>query len=158
MTVRPRFLIALLIAISLMLVVSGCATVDPGRMFPSEHSSRIAEGAWLALDAIDTAQTVQIARNPTCYREANPVAASLYGDDHPEAGRVALTNVVLALVHSRVSRWLDDHVAYATSHEENAGPWYVGRIAWHVVSIAGTGAAVANNFNRGLTPTSARCP
>lgn len=157
--VRFRFVVLLALALILFFALSGCATVEPGRMFPREHGSRVAEKTWLALDAIDTMQTVQIARNPSCFREANPLAASLYGDDHPQAGRVVSTNVVLALVHSKVSRWFDDHVALAASRgDDSVGPWYVGRIAWHAVSIVGTGAAVASNFNQHIGATSARCP
>lgn len=159
MMVRFRFVLALGLVILLALFVGGCATVEPGRMFPREHGSRVAEKTWLALDTIDTMQTVQIARNPSCFREANPVAASLYGSDHPSGGRVVLTNALLGLVHSKVSRWFDDRVAIARVRDDDSvGPWYVGRIAWHAVSLVGTSAAVANNFSQGINPTSARCP
>lgn len=154
--VRFRF-IAALIVVLLLLFLCGCTTT-PG-VFPREHGSRVAEKVWLTLDAVDTMQTVQIARNPTCFREANPVAATMYGSEHPSARTVAVTNVVLALVHSSVSRWFDDGVARAQArHDDSVGPWYVGRIAWHTVSILGTGAAVAGNFSKGIGPTSARCP
>lgn len=157
--IRLRFLVALILALLLLIMLGGCATVEPGRMFPREHGSRVAEKVWLALDTVDTMQTVQIAKHPQCFREANPVAASIYGSEHPKAGRVVLTNVVLALVHSRVSRWFDDGVSRARLRDDDSvGPWYVGRIAWHAVSIAGTSAAVADNFSQGIGPTSVRCP
>jgi len=154
--VRYRYIAALVVAIGL-LFLCGCTTT-PGA-FPRDYGSRVAEKVWLTLDAVDTMQTVQIARNPSCFREADPFAARLYGSEHPDASRVVLTNVVLALVHSSVSRWFDDGYARAEAREDgNPGPWAVGRIAWHAVSIVGTGAAVANNFSRGIGPTSARCP
>lgn len=154
--VRFRYVALLVLALLLLYTCSGCTTT-PG-VFPREHGSRVAEKIWLTLDTVDTLQTVQIARNPTCYREANPLAATVYGGDHPKAGTVAVANVILAFVHSSVSRWFDDGYARAEARQDDsAGPWAVGRIAWHTVSILGTGAAVANNFSRGIGPTGATC-
>ena len=156
--VRPRFIVALILAL-VVLFLSGCAAIAPVGMFPREQGSRVAEGSWLVLHSIDTAQTVQIARNPTCHREADPLAARVYGSEHPSESRVLLTNVLLAAVHSSVSRWFDDHVADARARDDDSvGPWYVDRVAWYTVSLLGSGASVANNFGRGLTPTSAGCP
>lgn len=156
--VRFRFILALVLAL-VLLALTGCATVPPSGVFPREQGSRAAESTWLALHAVDTLQTVQIAKHPECFRESNPIAAGVYGTDHPSAGRVAVTNVALAFVHSVVSRWLDDNVAESeATHDGNVGGWYVGRIVWHGLSIGGTGGAVAGNFSLGLTPTSARCP
>lgn len=153
MSVRYRYIVALVLALVLLMTCTGCATM------PTDPGSRKAEAAWQLLDAIDTAQTVQIARNPTCFREANPAAAFLYGSDQPKPQRVLVTNLALMLVHSSVSRWFDDGYARAVASEDGSpGPWAVGRIAWHAVSILGTGAAVSNNFSRGIGPTSARCP
>lgn len=161
MTVRFRY-VAALIVVLLLFMCSGCTVLEPVApvgMFPREHGSRVAEGTWQALHMVDTMQTVQIARHPQCYREANPLAAKVYGTEHPSPQRVMITNLALGLVHSRVSRWLDDGVARAQARDDGlVGPWAVGRIAWHTVSILGTSAAVANNFSQGLTPTSARCP
>jgi hypothetical protein len=151
--VRLRFILAFILAL-VLLALCGCTA-----MFPREQGSRTAESAWLALHAVDTAQTIQIARHPECFHEANPLASAVYGTDHPSASRVAVTNVALALVHSSVSAWLDDRVASArASDSDMVGPWYVGRIAWHTVSLLGTGSAVVGNFSIGLKPTSARCP
>jgi hypothetical protein len=132
--------------------LSGCA------ICPTEPSSRAAETTWLALDAIDTAQTVQFLKQPDCYHEQDPIAARLYGGAHPPAGRVIAVNAVLALIHPMVSRWLDDRVNAAEGRDDGSvGPWYVGRIVWHTVSIGGTGAAVVGNFKRGITPFGAPC-
>lgn len=153
MTVRYRYIGALVLAL-VLLACSGCANT-----FPRDHGSRVAEKTWLVLHAVDTAQTVQIARHPQCFREANPAAAFVYGSDQPKAQRVLLTNLALGLVHTRVSRWFDDGYERARLRENGTpGPWAVGRIMWHTVSIVGTGAAVANNFSQGIGVTSARCP
>lgn len=125
-------------------------------MQPTDETSSRAEGAWLVLDAVDTAQTIQLAKHPTCYRETDRAAVWLYGDEHPSPARVALTNVVLALGHTMVTAWLDDEVD-AHRNTNNYGPWVVTRVVWHAVSLGASGAAVINNFGKGLTPTSARC-
>jgi hypothetical protein len=159
---RLAQLLGLLVVVLLFALCSGCTVFEPIApvgMFPREQSTRTAETVWQGLHAIDTAQTVQIARHPQCYREANPLAAKVYGTEHPSPSRVMLTNVALGLVHARVSRWFDDGVERAQLRaDDSVGPWAVGRIAWHAVSILGTSGAVANNFSQGLTPTSARCP
>lgn len=140
------------------LALSGCAVL-PIPLSPEneQYNSNTAEGTWLVLDAIDTMQTVQIAKHPECYHEADGIAAMLYGGQHPNVGRVIGTNLVLAIGHTMVTSWLDDEVASHemtdTAHPElpgTVGPWYVGRIVWHAVSILGTGIAVGGNYNNGL--------
>lgn len=143
-----------LCALAALLALQGCDS-----LIPRETSSRIAEGAWQAIDAVDTAQTMQFVSHPTCYFENDRMAATLYGGRNPQPARVALTNIALMLVHARVSTWLDDKVSLEASRDDgDAGPWYVTRIAWHTVSLLASGASVANNYSRGITPTSTRCP
>lgn len=125
-------------------------------MQPTNEDSARAEGAWLVLDAVDTLQTVQLAKHPACYREDDKAAVWLYGSEHPAAARVALTNVVLAISHTMVTAWLDDRVD-AARDTDSYGPWVVTRFVWHAISLGASGAAVANNFSKGLTPTSAKC-
>lgn len=140
------------------LCLSACADFPrPLAPLHDSYNSDTAELSWLALDAIDTAQTVQIARHPKCYREADSMAARMYGSDHPDVGKVVAINLALAFTHTVVTSWLDDKVAeHDMLNDGSVGPWYVGRIVWHVFSIVGSGAAVAGNFGIGLTPTSAR--
>lgn len=153
-----RLVVGAVLALLLLLQLTGCASMEPGRMFPREQSSRVAESVWLGLHTVDTMQTVQIARNPQCFWEDNKVAAAIYGTKHPDDDRVMLTNVLLGFVHSRVSRWFDDGVDRSFSAEDgNEGLWYVGRIAWHAVSIGASAAAVSNNYRRGIGPTGTGC-
>lgn len=153
-----RLVVGAVLALILLLQLTGCATMEPGNMFPREQSSRVAETVWLGLHTVDTMQTMQIARNPECYWEDNKLAAGIYGTKHPDENRVMITNVLLGLVHSRVSRWLDDGVARSKFADDgNVGGWYVGRIAWHTLSIGLTTAAVSNNFRRGIGPTGTDC-
>ena len=143
-------------------LASGCAAL-PMSMQPSDQTSAYAEGTFLALDTIDTLQTVTIAKHPKCWREADPVAAKLYGSDHPSAGKVIGINVLLMVAHTMVASWLDDevdkHVALdnATPGLDSVGPWYVGRVVFHAVSIVGSGAAVMSNKAKGISPLGGGC-
>lgn len=144
--------IAVLFAVSALLLatacVSGCAVL-PVPLSPAneQYNSNTAEGAWLVLDTVDTYQTMRF--DGKC-RETDPIAAKLYGSDYPKPGRVLATNVALALVHTMVTSWLDDEVAkHEMLNDDSVGPWYVGRIVWHVTSIVATGASVINNKHLG---------
>lgn len=148
--IKACVVIAALIAAFLS---TGCVTSE--RMFPREQSSQVLEVTWQALNTVDTMQTIQIAKYPQCFYEGNPIAADIYGTEHPSEKRVMITNVVLALAHSAVSRWLDDRVDAASP--EHFEDWRATRRFWHTMSIIGTTAAVANNFNNHVRPTSARC-
>lgn len=162
---RQDRLIAIFFVVLILGVVvslSGCAALPMG-MQPNTELSNDAEGAFLVLDTIDTLDTVTIAKHPKCWREADPLAAKIYGSDHPNPGRVVLTNVALMLAHTMVAAWLDDevdkHVALdnATPGLDSVGPWYVGRIVFHTVSIIGSGAAVINNKSQGISPFGGGC-
>jgi hypothetical protein len=158
MTLRLRFVVALFLALVLF-GLCGCASIAPIGMFPREQGTRAAEGVWLSLHTVDTLQTVQIARNPQCFYEADPLAVGIYGSQHPNESRVLLTNVVLGAIHPVVSRWFDEHVEQSYNDDtETANLWAMGRIGWHAISIIGTGVSVANNFRRGIGPFSTRCP
>jgi hypothetical protein len=149
--------VRVMIGAAVLSLMSGCAVLPiPFNPQNEQTNSNTAEGAWLVLDAVDTLQTVQIAKHPACYREADPIAAKLYGSDHPNVGRVIGTNLILALGHTMVTSWLDDEVArHEMLNDDSVGPWYVGRVVWHVVLIVGTGSAVAGNHSLGLGLTSA---
>lgn len=151
-----RMFLLSFLAVAIIAWLSGCAmlptVLQPG--VNQENSSVAAEGTWLVLDAIDTAQTMQFVQHPKCFHEADGVARFMYGGSNPDPSRVLLTNIALAIAHTYITSWLDDKVAEGG---DNAGVWYTTRVAWHVVSIVGTGAAVVNNFSRGITPTGTRC-
>lgn len=150
-----------IIACAVLLV--GCAAL-PQFMQPTDATSQEAEGTWLVLDTIDTLQTVQIAKNPSCFHEADGIADRLYGGSHPSVGRVLAINIPLMLAHTAVASWLDDevnaHLAAdaATPGLDSVGPWYVGRLVFHTVSIGASSYAVLNNFSHGIRPWSSNCP
>lgn len=152
---RAAFWRGVVIGAAAMLLLTtcvGCAT-GPDR-------TRGAELTWLALHAVDTAQTVTIAKSPDCLYEKNPLAVAVYGTKHPSLARVLVTNTVMAGVHYTVSGWWDRHVAAADAdiENDNAALWHMGRFAWYAASFAGTGSAVIGNVRLGVKPLStARC-
>lgn len=76
----------------LCLVLAGCVSLPP------------VELAWQALHAVDTVQTLKIARNPDRYWEAQ--SASIIGS-HPSERSVLAFMVGSAIVHAQCARWLN---------------------------------------------------
>jgi hypothetical protein len=114
---------AVLVAVAAGLM-SGCTALrDPG------------EQAWLALHAVDTAQTFRIAGDPACYRESGQ--AWLIGD-HPSEGAVAAWSVGAAGLHLAVTDYL-----LRTERPKWAR-------AWQAVTIGMTGAAIVENYSIGI--------
>ena len=126
-----------------LLCLAGCAALPmPLQPKHPEYSSAPVEAAWIGLDAVDTVQTMHMRAGTSCDHEGDPVAARLYGGVNPPAALVLAVNVLLAAVHASVSSWLDDKVA-EHADDGSAGPWYVGRIAWYVLSFAYSADGVA---------------
>jgi hypothetical protein len=140
-------LLILLIAV----LASGCAALPmPLQPANQQYNSNMAEGGFLVLASVDTLQTMHIRRGESCDHEADPIAAAIYGSKYPKPGRVLLTNLALMTVHTMVTSWLDDKVAaHDTANDGSVGPWYVGRVVWHGVSLLAAGASVTNNRQRG---------
>jgi outer membrane murein-binding lipoprotein Lpp len=145
------------------LTMAGCAALPiPFQPANEQYNSNMAEGAWLVVEGVDTAQTMHLreVRNVpantrvSCNHEADPIAAKIYGSQYPSPSRVLVTNLLLATVHTMVTSWLDDKVAaeatkQTNGDDNNLGPWYVGRIAWHTVSLAYSVGSVLNNVKQG---------
>lgn len=121
--------------------------------------ARNAEMVWQGIHLVDTAQTVTIARSAPCLYEANPLASAVYGSKHPSVARVVTTNAAMGALHWTVGSWLDRRTEHALQREAGSvGAWYVLRGAFYVVSIAGSGGAVAGNVRLGVRPLSrVRC-
>jgi hypothetical protein len=143
-TVALFMVLILLIAVA----VSGCAALPMPLQPQAENNSNMAEGAFIVLAAVDTAQTMHIRKGTSCDHEADPIAAALYGSKYPKPGRVLLTNLALITVHTMVASWLDDKVA-EHAKDDSAGLWYVGRVGFHTISLVVEGSAVINNRARG---------
>jgi len=155
---RYYYIGAILAVLLIQLLLPGCAML-PMPLQPSERSSQYQEAVWQALDTVDTAQTVQIARHPVCYFEGDPLARLMYGGPHPSESKVIAVNALMAGVHSFVSSWLDVQVAReSVEHPDSMRAWKIARQTWYVVSFVYSGAAVARNFREGIRPSGTRCP
>lgn len=140
-----------LIALAILLMAAcctGCATL--------ESSSTKAEAVWQGLNALDTAQTVNIARRPDCFSEVDPLTSTLIGKK-PDTAEVLAVGLAYAWAHDRVSGWLDRKVESAVVNDRNVGGWYVGRFLWHAVGLVGKAHTVNNNHRIGMRPFGAEC-
>jgi hypothetical protein len=147
---------ALFVALAFL---AGCASTAPSFRF-ANSTTRNAELTWLALHAVDTAQTITIARSPGCLYEASPLAQMVYGTKHPSVSRVLFTNTGMAILHWHMGSMLDRHAEAALTDEDNgnAGLWWMARGAYYAASFMGTGSAVVGNVRLGVKPLSkARC-
>jgi hypothetical protein len=93
--------------------------------------------AWLALHAVDTAQTYRIAQDARCFNEADGITRELIGA-HPSTGQVLAWSVGSAAVHVGVTELLlrNDHPKLAK--------------AWQYVRIGVTASAIENNHSIGI--------
>lgn len=136
------------LALLVMTALSGCAALPMPLQPETENTSNLAEGGFLVLTTVDTVQTMHIRQGTSCDHEADPIAAAIYGGQHPKPGRVLVTNLALMTVHTMVASYLDDKVAQHAT-DGSAGPWYVGRLLFHTVSLIAEGSAVASNAAHG---------
>jgi hypothetical protein len=113
-------------------LLAGCSTMSAPEM--TLHG----------LHAIDVAQTVQIARNPPCYYEADPITSRLIGE-HPSERDVLIWGVASGVF-----------MHYASKKADESGGWK--RAAWYAAAIVMTGRAVIGNHNIGLRVDGANCP
>jgi hypothetical protein len=143
---------ALALVCLLALCSAGCSLITPYE----NNAARDSEYTWLGMDALDTAQTITIARSPSCLRESDHVASWLYGSDTPTPARVIGTNVALAYAHYEIGAWIDRHTEAAAidPDDENYPTWYLFRSAWEGFALIGTGFAVLHNAQARVGPFS----
>ncbi len=134
----PCFALAVAIAASL----AGCASL------PGIPDSGRTEFAFQALNAVDYAQTINIARRPDCYHETDSVTSRLIGA-HPSSGAVAGMWAAQATAHYYVTRWLDREV-----DSTDATGWRITRWIWLGATFWMAGHHVVQNHSIGLRPFS----
>lgn len=134
--------------------LSGCSS-----MSFATSSNRNKQLGLTALMAVDTAQTVTIARNSDCLMEANPVAVALYGSDAPTQKQVLLVNAAYVAGHWALGSYLDRKIAApvdlsidATEDMERRKSWRIVRGLYQALTFLGHGAAVVTNAQRGIKP------
>jgi hypothetical protein len=136
------------------LALTGCAAAR----FETE-AGRNKQLGMTALMALDTAQTVTIAREPGCLYEANPIAAGVFGSRNPSPQRVLLTNAAYIAGHWMVGAYLDRQaeapIDLAIDAKEDIARrerYRFLRSLYQFFTVFGHGAAVASNQFKGIRP------
>lgn len=111
-------------------VVVGCAELPP------------AEVGYQLLNAVDTAQTVQIAKSD-CYKESE--TAWLIGE-HPSVGGALLLGVANGLIHIEVTKLMREH----------DWPRWI-QVTWQITSIGYAADMVKNNHDQGIGLMETNC-
>jgi hypothetical protein len=144
-------------------LLAGCVSTGSDRSafeFASA-SARNTQVALTSLIALDTAQTVTIARSPECLFEANPVAAAAFGSRTPDPARVLITNTLYLTGHWLLASYLDrmaeapiDLSIPADEDIARHKRWRLLRRVYQLATAIGHGAAVINNEAKGIRPFS----
>jgi hypothetical protein len=111
------------------LALAGCSDLPISRT----------EQVYQVVNAVDWAQTVNIARRPDCYKESGWPTEFLIGA-HPRVASVAVFGVAQAVAHAVVSTWLE--------HEG----WTKTLAVWQVLTIGNETYNVVNNARIGERP------
>lgn len=134
------------------IALTGCTFVTP--------AARNNQLALTGLMALDTAQTVTIARSP-CLFEANPLAAAVFGSKRPSQETVLLTNVAYISAHWVLGSYLDrranepvDFSIEAPADVARKAKWRRLQRIYQWATAFGHGVAVASNASRGIDPFS----
>jgi hypothetical protein len=105
------------------------------------------EIAWQLLNVVDTAQSVQIAKNPTCYNETGQL--SLLAGSHPSVRGVYLGMGAFAVLHYVIAKGINQLVI------ENPDYMVVQRV-YQYGNLAFKGYTIENNARIGLDLTHSR--
>jgi len=137
--------------------ISGCAVTIPiGNEAPKLGAiltnPTVDEVTYQSLAAVDFAQTLQIAKDPQCYREDGTIAARVIGK-HPSEGTVTGYFVAQSLLHLAVTRLL----SYEVDRSDGRG-WLITRNLWEAVTVAHTAENISANSSEGLGVWSSHCP
>lgn len=146
-----RYALGLAIIVALALC-TGCTFTTP--------QARNAQLALTGLMALDTAQTVTIARSP-CLFEANPVAAAVFGSKRPSAQTVLATNAIYIAGHWALGSYLDrkanqpvDLSIDAQADMARRDRWRSLQRIYQIATSLGHGYAVARNARKAIAPFS----
>ena len=111
-------------------------------------SAQVAEVTWQALNVVDTAQTVMIARSPTCFKESDAISQGIIGE-HPTQAKVYLLGIGYGVLHYTVTRFIEERdIRDEEGYPES--PWWLAHIAWHTLTLIYKADTVVNNNIIGL--------
>jgi hypothetical protein len=98
-----------------------------------------AEQVYQVANAIDWVQTINVARQPQCYREVGWPTESIIGR-HPNVTGVLVFGAVQAVLHAAVSAWLENN------------HWTHTLAVWQTLTIGNEVVDVARNAGLGMRP------
>ncbi len=115
-------------------MLNRCEAADFNVKLSPETS--VEEAVWQAMNVVDTFQTVQMTKNPACYKEVGQVAW-FYGP-HPTERQAIGTLAVFGLIHFGVTELI-----------EHVGPRWAQR-AWQATNIGYKAHVIIDNADYGL--------
>jgi hypothetical protein len=133
-----------LAAALLLVAIGGLAGCTAMQHLARRHGVALAEASWQALNAVDFAQTVSIARQPRRYHEDGIPTRWLIGE-HPGEGAVGACWAGVALLHLAVTRYL-------AARTDRGRAWRWTLYGWETLSLAEGARDVARNASIGLQP------
>lgn len=146
----------------LAVIAAGCAL---SACTFTTTAARNQQFALTALMAVDTAQTVTIARSSECLYEAEPLAAAAFGTRTPSPQRVLLTDAAYIAGHWMLGAYLDrranQSVDFSIDAEQDIArkaKWRRLQRVYQWLTFIGHGTAVLHNQAKGIKPFSSyRC-
>ena len=145
-------------ALAVSVALSGCAGLGGFATQGGRNAQLVASG----LIVVDTLQTITIARNPDCLREANGLAAKIIGGEHPDEKLVVGVNGLMLIGHWLFGSWLDrknakreEETVYRLNARgklegDRVNGWKLAQGAYLSGVIGGHGMAVIGNVSEGI--------
>jgi len=148
-----------LIILLCLCVLSGCSLLMPIEYLDNDNKVRSsmtdAEKVWHVMNVIDTAQTINIARAPECYKESNPLTRALIGE-HPSTGNVIAIGVLYSVLYRAANQYIEDHNIINSDGYFDTG-WGYAKLGLDVLGLATKGFTIGHNHTIGLRPFGSGC-
>lgn len=123
---------------------------------PMSRETNIEEGVWQFLNVIDLLQSIQIAKNPQCYREVG-TPALLGSGPHPGIGATIGFAALFGVGHYLVSRGIETLIDNEkTEDHDNGDDYRILQRWWQLGSFVPKAYTVEQNASIGLGLTHSR--
>lgn len=141
------------------LVLSGCQLIMPVEYDDNDGHIRSSvtsdEKLWHAMNVIDTAQTIHLARSPECYSESNFLTKKLIGE-HPSTEQAIAVGILYSLVYRMTNQYIEDRITYTADGYYGNG-WGVAKITLSVLGLVTKGFTISSNHVIGMKPFGSGC-
>lgn len=141
------------------LALTGCQLIMPVEYEDNDKQVRSSftsdEKMWHAMNIIDTAQTIHLARSPECFRESNFLTKELIGE-HPSVGNVIAIGVIYSLAYRMANQYIENHISYNSDGYYDNG-WGYAKIGLSVFGLVSKGYTIGNNHVIGMKPFGSGC-